>query len=653
MGAYDNPRFINAPNYMAGTQAFLTTFKQGFEQEFQKGQDLIADRKEYEDGIYQKGEELKNELDAALGNSAQSKAQIQSALKSFYDEALSVDMPTKKGLGGLFTKPTERRLGKLDLIEAQNSFTDSVAGVNTAFNYVYDPEIDIHENEDRGHELYAEKRAIYNAIKAGKHNLKFDYASGKFTSSINVINPNTGKMEAYTPDRIQTIFTASGKEQRDLIDASKNEFDTSLKNRTNTEIEQAIAEGKFNNESVLTDFDSYGQAITREMLGTANLDKTAMPDNDSMNFINNMYNNHANNVSTTKQLELMRAQGITKEQISDTKLMEILQEPMLQGEGHYKKMFPNLNSEDLNKSIIFGKARIVEESFMNDLRGSGIFNKAFRKVVPQRPGLTDGQQERLDVLNYAGTRAEEIARIGVGTQVTNTTDDVTGSMVAQGGSGTESFGFQPIAPGTVTEQGVRYYDNPAFDNNEDESEENPKTIPGLAATDEVKATFIGKVLKLDNKGGLRRVKDVFIKPNGDLDFDYEDTTITQTQGGEKQQVDVIDSTTPFNIYEPTSMKSMYKLMMSDLKSEDSNVTADNAYNQLISNAYLSEPERFADRKYDKWANYINRNYGVTNMLKNPEFVEWLYTEENGANLPTKHPFRKLYDALVAQQFNNL
>ena len=42
MGAYENPRFFNAPNYMAGTQAFLTIFKKGFEEEFQKGQKLLA-----------------------------------------------------------------------------------------------------------------------------------------------------------------------------------------------------------------------------------------------------------------------------------------------------------------------------------------------------------------------------------------------------------------------------------------------------------------------------------------------------------------------------------------------------------------------------------------------------------------------------------
>ena len=394
MGAYENPRFFNAPNYMAGTQAFLTTFKKGFEEEFQKGQDLIADRKEYEDGIYQKGEELKNELDAALGNSAQSKAQIQSALKSFYDEALAVDVPTKKGLGGLFVKAQEKRLGKLDLIEAQNSFTDSVAGVNTAFNYVYDPEVDINENEDKGHEFYLEKKAIYDAIKAGKHNLKFDYAGGKFNSSINVINPNTGKMEEYTPDKIQAIFTASGKEQRDIIDGKKTEFDGNLKNQVNTELQNQIAKGKYNNDSVLTNFETEGLRITREMLGTTNLNKTAMPSNETMSFVNDMYNNHANNVSTTKQLKLMREQlinsGITEEQISDRQLMEILQEPMLKGEGHYANKFKGINSSDLNKSLIFGKTRIVEESFMNDLRSSGIFNKAFRQVATSTDGGNNG-----------------------------------------------------------------------------------------------------------------------------------------------------------------------------------------------------------------------------------------------------------------------
>ena len=63
MGAYENPKFFNAPNYMAGTQAFLSTFQKGLQEGLQKGQDMIADRKAYEDGIYEQGEELKKELE--------------------------------------------------------------------------------------------------------------------------------------------------------------------------------------------------------------------------------------------------------------------------------------------------------------------------------------------------------------------------------------------------------------------------------------------------------------------------------------------------------------------------------------------------------------------------------------------------------------
>ena len=107
MGAYENPKFFNAPNYMAGTQAFIKTFNKGLEEGLQQGQDMIADRKEYEKGIYEKGEELKEQLDAALGNTTDAKSKIQASLTQFYDEALSVDVPTKKGLGGLFVKAKE------------------------------------------------------------------------------------------------------------------------------------------------------------------------------------------------------------------------------------------------------------------------------------------------------------------------------------------------------------------------------------------------------------------------------------------------------------------------------------------------------------------------------------------------------------------
>ena len=110
MGAYENPRFFNAANYMAGTQAFISTFTKGLQEGLQQGEKMIAERKEYEKGIYEKGDELKQELDAAVANSQMTKDQVQGALRQFYDEALKVDMPTKKGLGGLFAKAKESNM---------------------------------------------------------------------------------------------------------------------------------------------------------------------------------------------------------------------------------------------------------------------------------------------------------------------------------------------------------------------------------------------------------------------------------------------------------------------------------------------------------------------------------------------------------------
>jgi len=673
MGAYDNPKMIDAPNYMVGTQAFLKTFQKGLQEGLDKGQEMIADRKEYEDGVYGAGEKLKEQLDAALGNSADSKAKIQSALKKFYDKALAVDPQTKKGLGGLFSKPNERRMGKFDLLEVENSFTDAVAGVNTAFNYVYDPEIDIKENEDQGHEFYNEKLAIYEAVKAGKQNLDFDFVDGKFSSSITIDNPNFNKnkpegpgnekTKTYDPARIQAIFTASGKEQRDIIDNQHGEFGKTLKNTTVSAMKQDIAEGKYNNESTLTDFENDGRVAVREMLGTTNIEdwKTDMPDNKTMSYINDIYNNHADNVSTTQQITFLREAGLSEDKYSNAQLVEILNDNMLYGEDGYEARYggegTDFNKSDFNKSVLQAKARIVEESYMKDLKGSGIFNEAYRRVAPaEKRGLTDAEQKKLAIFDYAEKRTDAIAEITAGAMVTtNNPMDYTGSV--QGGGG-QPFGLDPSKPiGTTVAPGVKVFANPEYDEKEAEKQgekyDVPKTVYGLKGSDEMRSNFIGKVLKVGNKGELKRIKDVFISPEGDITYDYFDGVITETKDGEKSQENIIDSSTPYNIYNPISMKSMYKTMLSDLKSEDATVLGDTAYAGLISDSYLNSPEQFASPKMDKWAGYIKKEFGMTKMIQNPEFMNWFWNKKQGAKLSDKHPWKPLYNALVDQEFSNL
>lgn len=635
MGAYENPKFFNAPNYMAGTQAFLTTFKKGFEEEFQKGQDMIADRKAYEDGIYEKGEELKQELDAAVSNSQMTKQQVQTALKSFYDEALTVDMPTKKGLGGLFAKPTERRLGKLDLIEAQNSFTDAVTGINTAFNYTYDPEIDIMENEDRGHPQFKKKKAIYDAIKSAQANPNFSYADGKFDGSIEVTID--GKKQKFTTSEIQSIFSASGKEQRDIIDTKHNEMLEGVSTQVTTAINNDLEYLKYKegDENRLIVGKRIAERIVNERLGITG--EPGQYSKATLGFLNDEYNNHAD-INENQKTSIL-GQYVVSNKINAEELARIADEPMDISAMTYSKRY-NITQDEaikLRDQILKGKTEIVKASYMQDLADGGLVNKAYIAPKETYTPPTEGAINRSEIRDYASTRAKNIANITYSAMQRTATPDAQDSFYAN--RDPESYG--ELKPGYIVGAGVKMYDNVAFNPSAEEGPDNPRIIPGLKVTDQMRKNFIGKVAKIGDKGELFRINNVFVSPGGNIEFDYEESAVTETIDNEKQQTDIIDQTTPYNIYSPESMKSMYKAMLSDLSTEKSKVFGDNLYSELISGSYLMKPEQFAARKMDKWANYIINNYGYENMKKYPMFISWL--SENYTNLPKYengelHPF---------------
>ena len=391
MGAYENPKFFNAPNYMAGTQAFLTTFKKGFEEEFQKGQDLIEDRKEYEKGIYEKGEELRESLDAALGNTTDAKSKIQASLKQFYDEALKVDVPTKRGLGGLFAKAQERRLGDLDLIEAQNSFTDATTGINTAFNYVYDPETDIMENEDRGHEQFKIKKAIHDQIKNGSAGTNFNYANGKFTGGITVKlkNDETGKMEDrfITTSEMQAIFSASGKEQRDIIDAKHDETTEAIFTESQAEVNNIIELAKLGQSDKYADASAEVEKIARRKLG---INEDGSLSQMSRKFINDEYNNHANINANDKTNLMTTALGnLVKD---PNEVQRLINEPFDIGIDTYIKRYGEENAVSIKNAVERGKSEIVLASYMEEMKGRGLMDKSFDYKAPVDPNANNNNR---------------------------------------------------------------------------------------------------------------------------------------------------------------------------------------------------------------------------------------------------------------------
>ena len=634
MGAYENPKFFNAPNYMAGTQAFIGTFQKGLQEGLQMGEDLIADRKEYEKGIFEKGDELKQELDAAVANSQMTKQQVQSALKSFYDEALSIDVPTKKGLGGLFVKAQERRLGDLDLIEAQSSFTDAVTGINTAFNYTYDPEVDIMENEDRGHEFYKKKRAIYEAIKSGNAKTDFSYTKGEgFNSNIKVMI--NGKEEEFTTAEIQSIFTASGKEQRDIIDAKHDETIEGLYKRVEAATSNRFEAVKLGDTNALVKMETDADRITDQVLGlTRNADGKILFNKKNIDFINDEYNNHAD-ISLENKIEIFRKNSAFAN-LTDTQLEDVINEAMTIGVDAYKDKYAGgdeVKAREFYNNVLNAKAEIVKESYMEELRDRGLLDKGYKAPTAKEiNSTTDYQRKQSQIYNYANIRAANLAQLSSDaiTQTMAPPPDVEDQMSIPD----RSVFDDPNNPN------VRTFINPDFKEGDDES---TRTIKGLIVNPEFQQNFIGKILKINNKGDLRRITGAFIDEESNIQFTYEegDVSLKETIDGVETvtKADLDKTINVYNLKNPQSMKSLYKAMLSDLKGEDANVTADVAYAELVSRNYLNRPEQFRSEDMRQWADFIVNNYPMQQIKSNKTFMDWL--QNNRGFLDSEHPFKKI------------
>ena len=555
MGAYENPRFFNAPNYMAGTQAFLTTFKKGFEEEFQKGQDLIADRKEYEKGIYEKGEELKESLDAALGNTTDAKAKIQASLKQFYDEALAVDVPTKKGLGGLFVKAQERRLGDLDLIEAQNSFTDATTGINTAFNYVYDPETDIMENEDRGHEQFKIKKAIHDQIKNGTAGTNFDYANGKFTGgiTIKIKDDETGEMkDRFIPtSEMQAIFTASGKEQRDIIDAKHNETTEAIFNESQAEVNNIIELAKLGKSDKYADASVEVEKIARRKLGIA---EDGSMSQMSRKFINDEYNNHANINASNKTSLMTDAVG---DLIQDPDEIErLINEPFDIGMDTYIKRYGAENAEAIKNAVEKGKGEIVLASYMEEMKGRGLLDKSFDYKAPVDPNArkTDTTNEDAYFRQISVNETVPVINQVLDTQELNR---------FMKGKVAEGFTLEEVS--SVMPSKLSFKDGELVKQNRDDAFLIDQKTDGVLK--EYGNVFLNK--KFNFRGSTESASGLEIENNGDITILFDGKQIMQPQYNEQGQkigetpIRLEDSTLKFNIYDPNRMRTYFNAISTE------------------------------------------------------------------------------------------
>ena len=271
--------------------------------------------------------------------------------------------------------PTENRLDAKGLREAQNSFEGAVKPINTVLDYVYTSDVDINQDENRGHELYDQKKLIHDKIKSGKAKPTFGYNkdSKKFESYIEIDG------EKFSPQKLETIFSASGKEERIAIDEKKDLHITSNKNKILSKLKNA--------ESTLEFGNKLGYVEAETMARNSIFSDTA---NTNIDLNNDIYNNHVN-LPQSEVLKIFKKQP-SFVGMSDEKILEIADLPLKIG---VKKIQQNLNIPEGDALKVYNesvkaKNEVVNEYTFQQMKNEGLLDQYNRPTVDKNQNRGSG-----------------------------------------------------------------------------------------------------------------------------------------------------------------------------------------------------------------------------------------------------------------------
>jgi hypothetical protein len=599
MGAYDNPRSYTTVDYTAGTKAFNTTFQTGLAAGIAEGDKLIADRKKYEDTVYAQGEEMKKELSAAVDNGEKTKEQINAALEEFYAEALNVEQPTKKGLGGLFSMPTENRMDQKGMREAQNSFEGAVTPINTVLDYIYTSDMDIDENNDKGHGLYSDKKNIYNAIKNGdaKPTFKYDNQTKKFTSFIEVGG------RKYTEAELQTIFTASGKEQRDIIDAEHDALLKGLSTRTSADLKNYIAERKQRGFiSGRADASEYAMQNVYEQYGlnSAGEIDTEKFTRNKLGVANNVYNNKLDLNEDLKKK--MLDDEVSEFNLTGPQAETLLDLPLNIGPKEIEKKLgvDAKTAEDLFEKSKTAKLKMVSKYTFNKMEENGLLDEFYRKE-PKETNTGGGGVEEKDNYLPQKVRVETAGIINKFVDNEKIFDAVRTMMPDNSSIKFVNGKFAPSATGGETGRNI------------DEAQQNE--------IQEFGDTFLNAEFTF--RGSKENATGLEISPEGKvvLNFDGKQVMIDEKQSDgtmKKVPTTLTDTTMEYNLYNPESMRKYFDHISTE--SGSSGKYARSAYSKGYDDQMVAEYtsgdglNRLNSPKMGKWINFVHKKGGKNNLF---------------------------------------
>ncbi len=242
MGAYENPRLINAPDFATGFENFDKKFQAGLKEGFAEGQRKIEEDKNYVSSVEERADAMRKKGEAAIANSQKTREQLEGELDKFYKKALEIE-PGGKGIGGLFTGG-RKMLGDMDLKRLENDFSDKMAPINAMYNKIYDPEWDFGKDVDKNSDHYDDLKIIKNAVEAGRIDTGIKFIEGDkdknipmgWDSGLKVFDDKGNVVKEYSAADLSRIMGTNTKQMRESIDARDEEIGTNAVNKVTSAI---------------------------------------------------------------------------------------------------------------------------------------------------------------------------------------------------------------------------------------------------------------------------------------------------------------------------------------------------------------------------------------------------------------------------------
>ena len=484
MGAYENPRFIPAPDYTVGFKAFEEKFQKGYEEGMQRGRDMVEQDKNYIEGIEEAADKMRLHGEIAIENGLKTKETVEEELAKFYEKAMRVDKGGK-GLGGIFSAK-RLQMGDVDIRQELTSFKSAITPLNTMYDKIYLQDYSVEDDEDQSNPDTALKKEISTAVQAGRFDSGFNYdpeaKGGGFSSGITYTLPD-GTTKEIAGTELARLFGNDTSEDRIKNNALHDEIQTNVTSNVSAAVANEKSDLQIEGSrkaQLIKPIDVLDESISN-IANTAGFYKKdengkllAIQPDANGNYssvpeiggdLDKLWSNQAmnsNKLSDETKLKIFRRTVPSLANVDNDKLLTILNGPMGIGTEKLKNILGDdfkllqttgaarplvgmkqMTPEEVIKSIHDGqavtKAVLYHETVKKGFMDKGLINQAY---IP--PALTENKLSGAE-LGYINTSNKSQTDLNKVTNVINRIPaNLVGADYNQGENNIPSLDFNTI-----------------------------------------------------------------------------------------------------------------------------------------------------------------------------------------------------------------